>query len=227
MTKCVLDCTCGRHRPYPRTPEVRLRASEQMKNEWSRRQDSSELMAPISAAMSKAHESRWTKERREAVRATVGRLHTPEARAKKSQVQRGKWHGDLAVGHFVTVDGYRGRTGQYGHPLATTAAIVLEHRAVLYDKIGPGPHECHWTSLYGCDKSVLEWGGLDGICVDHLDDNTGNNDPDNLVPSCCGCNLRRGRESKLTRELCAAGLLSNNAILLDPVRYWQVRTQKG
>lgn len=39
-----------------------------------------------------------------------------------------------------------------GHPLATNGS-VREHRAVLFDKIGPGMHSCHW-----CAKPVT-WGG--------------------------------------------------------------------
>jgi hypothetical protein len=66
---------------------------------------------------------------------------------------------------------------------------VLEHRRVLYDAIGPGPHECHWSGISGCGK-VLEWGGTGGIQADHLDGDKLNNDPTNLVPSCLGCNRK-------------------------------------
>jgi len=32
------------------------------------------------------------------------------------------------------------------------------------------------------------------ICVDHLDDDCFSNDPENLVPSCSVCNMRRSRQ---------------------------------
>jgi hypothetical protein len=178
-----------------------------MKAEWVQRREQPEVMAAFLAAVSEGHKGRWTDEQRAAVRATVDRLHTPEARAKKSASLRGKKWGLPAMGRFVSESGYHGRTMQYDHPLATTGAIVMEHRAVLYDKIGSGPHECHWHFVYDCGKTDLHWGGLDGICVDHLDHDKANNDPTNLVPSCCGCNLRRGREFKLISELQTRGII--------------------
>ena len=79
-----------------------------------------------------------------------------------------------------------------GHPLAPYGASVQEHRLILYDKIGPGSHPCHW-----CGK-VVEWkvrkrtDTTNGsLMVDHLDENRKNNDPGNLVPSCTGCNAKR------------------------------------
>jgi len=62
---------------------------------------------------------------------------------------------------------------------------------VLYDAIGPGPHECHWNRVTGCGKVALEWGGGQGIVVDHLNGDTLDNRPENLVPSCKVCNTRR------------------------------------
>lgn len=76
-----------------------------------------------------------------------------------------------------------------GHPVAHADGRVRVHRAVLYDKIGPGPHPCHW-----CGSSV-DWYGIPELVSDHLDGDTWNNDPGNLVPSCNGCNaVRRLRE---------------------------------
>lgn len=112
---------------------------------------------------------------------------TPEKRAQISADRRGLRYGQEAAGSFVAL-GYRNLTTQYGHPLANSSGVVSEHRRALYDKIGPGLHPCHW----GCGK-VLEWGGILGICVDHLDDDKVNNDPDNLVPSCLVCNMQRGK----------------------------------
>lgn len=77
-----------------------------------------------------------------------------------------------------------------GHPLATAQNKVAVHRVVLYERIGPGRHPCHW-----CGKSLPWMGGADvAINVDHLDHNRLNNDPDNLVPSCLDCNTKRRPE---------------------------------
>lgn len=108
-----------------------------------------------------------------------------ETARKISESQKGMRHGKLAAGRFS--DGrYVYLTMMGGHPLAQTTGILAEHRKVLYDKIGPGPHYCHWN----CGK-LLEWGGIKGIIADHLDDNGLNNDPENLVPSCHRCNWNR------------------------------------
>lgn len=69
------------------------------------------------------------------------------------------------------------------HPLANDG-WVYEHRAVLYDRLGPGRQECWWC---GAD---LEWGW--NLNVDHLDYDRSHNDPDNLVISCRACNMGRG-----------------------------------
>ena len=129
--------------------------------------------------------------------------HTQEWREKVSKAKRGKPFGEehrrnLSEAHKglpgtrkASPEGYieRGYRFFYGidHPLASPAGKLAEHRRVLYDKIGPGPHECHW----GCGR-LLEWGGRDGICADHLDADRSNNDPENLVPSCVVCNVHRG-----------------------------------
>lgn len=62
------------------------------------------------------------------------------------------------------------------------------HRIVLYEKIGPGTHDCHW-----CRKEV-EWSvtGSRKLVVDHLDGVKTNNDPSNLVAACHRCNSIRG-----------------------------------
>lgn len=88
-------------------------------------------------------------------------------------------------GFSFTGDGYRLLHNLHNHPLASVVGQVLEHRKVLYDKIGNGVHPCHW-----CDK-LLTWGGITGIVVDHLDEVVLNNSPENLVASCVGCNTTR------------------------------------
>jgi hypothetical protein len=78
-----------------------------------------------------------------------------------------------------------------GHPLAGINGYVRVHRLVLYQKIGPGEQRCHWC---GCP---LQW--MVGVPVntprfliaDHVDEDTLNNGPDNIVPSCSACNSGR------------------------------------
>lgn len=70
------------------------------------------------------------------------------------------------------------------HPLAKLkGGRVLEHRKVLYDAIGEGPHPCYWCAR------VLDWPAL---VVDHLNENKADNRRTNLVPSCNDCNRARG-----------------------------------
>ena len=97
-----------------------------------------------------------------------------------------------AVGSTM-VGNYRALTGQYGHPLAMKNGQVHEHRKILYDAIGPGPHECYWNSVSECGETELIWDSYRGIQVDHRDGDKLNNDLDNLVPSCRSCNSRRGK----------------------------------
>jgi hypothetical protein len=76
------------------------------------------------------------------------------------------------------------------HPLTNPAGRLYEHRMVLYDAIGKGPHPCHW-----CGTSV-DW--IKGKCFkgslvpDHLDGVKSNNAVSNLVPACNHCNTNRG-----------------------------------
>lgn len=78
--------------------------------------------------------------------------------------------------------GYR-IVGAAGHQLADSKGSVYEHRLVLFNEIGPGPHGCHW-----CGDPV-DW--ADGLEADHLNNQRDDNRPENLVPSCHGCNTRR------------------------------------
>lgn len=77
-----------------------------------------------------------------------------------------------------------------GHPLAGTSGWILLHRKLLFERIGPGWHPCHW-----CGEPV-EWRtGVKpfkgSLVVDHVDHDTLNNEPGNLVPSCNPCNGHR------------------------------------
>jgi hypothetical protein len=76
------------------------------------------------------------------------------------------------------------------HPLADNKGRCLEHRLVLYQKIGPGWHRCAW-----CGRKV-SWSrrwpySSDALVVDHLDGQRSNNVSENLVASCGSCNSKR------------------------------------
>ena len=91
---------------------------------------------------------------------------------------------------------YRSVSVPIDHPLAQDSGNgygkAYEHRLVLFNKIGPNIHECHW-----CGKTV-QWAKnckSDSLVVDHLDSNEWNNTPENLVPSCRRCNIQRSIRS--------------------------------
>lgn len=79
-----------------------------------------------------------------------------------------------------------------GHPLAGNGRLILLHRKVLFDRIGPGWHHCYW-----CGR-LVEWRAGrpsgDALVVDHIDHDMQNNTPENLVPSCNPCNGHRPRD---------------------------------
>lgn len=101
-------------------------------------------------------------------------------------------------------DRYRHSSGYWhvkrpDHPLAHASGWLREHRAVLFDSIGPGEHECHWCQMtVSWDESYPR--SMAGLVVDHVDEDPGNNDPSNLVPSCAPCNLARSSRWKKRQE---------------------------
>jgi hypothetical protein len=114
---------------------------------------------------------------------------TDERRRRHSEKRRGIRPDNTPARGFSYNQGYRNLSGQLDHPLYK-GEVVAEHRIVLYNSIGPGPHECHW----GCGK-VLEWGGREGIQADHLNRDKLDNRPENLVPSCLVCNWQRNNRT--------------------------------
>lgn len=105
------------------------------------------------------------------------------------------------------------RVKRLGHPLANKQGIVYKHRLALYTKIGPGTHQC-----FHCDTSLV-WHTPEPrpndprlIYVDHLDRDTGNNAPDNIVPCCWHCNTVRGHQAR-HKALAARGWWSKNDTL--------------
>lgn len=93
-----------------------------------------------------------------------------------------------------------------GHPLASKHGVVYEHRLVLFDTIGYGPHACHW-----CEAEVdwLPKGDPRCLQVDHLNNDGGDNRPENLAPSCMSCNSGRAIQRRAD-ALRAAGWWSQN-----------------
>lgn len=87
------------------------------------------------------------------------------------------------------------RRGVYApaHPLAPKGGYIPNARVVLYEKIGPGPHECHW-----CQEPIRWTVGLSGnsrgtITADHLNSDPLDDRPENLVAACGPCNGQRAR----------------------------------
>jgi hypothetical protein len=119
-------------------------------------------------------------------------------------------HGDASItlcapngmGRFLTSNGYV-RIKRPGHPVATVGGNAYEHRVVLWDKIGSGQHACHWCG------TMVDWFVEPLLQTDHLNQQRGDNRPENLVPSCGKCNGGRNAETA------KAGF---RAFLNDPIR---------
>ncbi len=106
-------------------------------------------------------------------------------------------------GHTYTNGKYVNYVG-FNHPASTNSGITRHHRIVLWDKIGPGEHRCHWDCgrIVSWDVSVME--DIErGLVVDHLDGNGLNNDPENLVPSCQKCNSSISKASRKVFTKCS------------------------
>lgn len=78
------------------------------------------------------------------------------------------------------------------HVLAGVNGYVAEHRLVLFEKIGLGPHACHWCGKPINWTSKLVGTGHPGMLVaDHVNCDGLDNRPENLEPACQGCNATR------------------------------------
>ncbi len=87
------------------------------------------------------------------------------------------------------------------HPLSGAQGKVRRARLVLYEKLVGKNAPCHWCG------EVMEWRTgpearrRGSLVVDHLDSDTQNDDPDNLVPACIGCNANRERGRWINKNI--------------------------
>jgi hypothetical protein len=98
------------------------------------------------------------------------------------------------------------RVGAKGHPMADASGLAYEHRVVLFDAIGYGPHSCHWC---GVGVDWLPKGEPGELQPDHLNGDGADNRLVNLAPSCRSCNTGRASQAR-ERALRAAGWWSNH-----------------
>lgn len=141
----------------------------------------------IDANKRRAGQKKSEEHKRKLSEAQKGRPLTEAHRQSLSEAWKTRERKPVVERIYTDFNGYVAIYGRE-HPLTSASGLVYEHQVVLYEKIGPGPHACHWN----CGK-MLEWGGRNGIHVDHLDEDRSNNDPENLVPSCVGCNWGRSQ----------------------------------
>lgn len=76
------------------------------------------------------------------------------------------------------------------HPLAGVSGVIPEHRLLVFDAIGQGPHPCRW-----CGGEV-DWlpgqhTGDGALVVDHINGDPKDNRIENLAASCHTCNSAR------------------------------------
>lgn len=83
---------------------------------------------------------------------------------------------------YTRNNGYRARYNPT-HVLSKNCNWVYEHRLVLFEEIGYGPHQC---SICG---TLINWGY--DLQVDHIDFDRQNNALENLRPTCGPCNRQR------------------------------------
>lgn len=93
-----------------------------------------------------------------------------------------------------------------GHPLANKRGLVRENRRVYHDEVDSSP-----TSCLLCSEPI-NWKTLH---IDHIDNNTGNNDKHNLRALCRSCNVFRGH----TAESMGKHILEVDGVRMDAMAW--------
>lgn len=134
-----------------------------------------------------------------------------EARSSKGKVcemhyarKRVGYAGPFAAPAVVQLQhGYEGNRSLPHHPISGPTGQLYEHRRVLFEAIGSGPHTCEW-----CAKPIDWWSESQAskLFVDHLDGKKNNNTRSNLVASCHSCNVKRGMAQIWLRAHGARGI---------------------
>lgn len=74
------------------------------------------------------------------------------------------------------------------HPLSGVGKTILEHRLIMWDHIGRGPHQCHRCGV-GVSWFLDKDPGCKPLVIDHIDRDSKNNHIENLAVSCQRCNI--------------------------------------
>jgi hypothetical protein len=140
---------------------------------------------------------------RKKVSSSTGAYHHSLCSAHVARLAR---HGDVLADVPVREGRRQNGSGSYdvngylkikapSHPLAPGTGYVPMHRIVLYGKIGPGEHPCHWCG--GTVSWEIRPPMLGALETDHLNSVRDDNSPGNLVPSCRPCNAGRANASRV------------------------------
>jgi hypothetical protein len=122
-----------------------------------------------------------------------------EANPEKIREMQRAWRADNEGHTYLDAkSGYVKYIG-YTHPAASTSGVTGYHRIILWDKLNGADVPCNWCGkqLYW-SKSWPQAG--DALVVDHLNGVKDDNGPENLVPSCASCNIKRADRSNLKKH---------------------------
>jgi hypothetical protein len=87
------------------------------------------------------------------------------------------------------------------HPLVSASGSVQAARIILFDKIGYGPHLCCWCRTPITWRAPTYTGPGAQIQADHVNGDTLDDRPENLVQSCPPCNGKRS-DPRRVKPLC-------------------------